>query len=81
MANHRAKMSESWDSEVIVEHIWGTFDLISFKVIWGHSGHLQFFLKYAFRKAASSTLMVFSTIFIAVPCDSPQTVTSWIFEI
>ena len=24
-----------WDSEVLEEHVWGTFDLLVFKVIFG----------------------------------------------
>ena len=34
-AGRRAKYSEIWDSGVVVIYIWGTFDLLVFKVIWG----------------------------------------------
>ena len=39
-ANRRAKQSAVWDAEVLVEHVWGTLDLVVFKVILGHSMHL-----------------------------------------
>ncbi len=26
---------------IVVEHMWGTFHLVVFKVIWGHSMHLS----------------------------------------
>ena len=35
MAGRRAKWSEIWDSVTLVRHIWGTFDLVGFKVILG----------------------------------------------
>ena len=34
-AHHRAKWSEIWDSWILVTYIWGTYDLVVFKVIWG----------------------------------------------
>ncbi len=37
----RAKQSEIWDSWTLVAHMWGTFDLVGFKVIWGHMVHLS----------------------------------------
>ena len=45
MANGRAKRSEIWDSGVIVEHVWGTFDRAAFKVIWGSFVALGIFWK------------------------------------
>ena len=35
MADRRAKGSEIWDTGVVVGCIWGTFDLVLFKVILG----------------------------------------------
>ena len=32
-SDHRAKQSEIWDSRVAIQHIWGTFGLVAFKVI------------------------------------------------
>ncbi len=58
MANRVAIRSEIWDSWVRIEHTWGTFDLIVFKVIGGQSVRLHFFRKYDFQSAASSTLVV-----------------------
>ncbi len=34
-ASRRVKQCETWDLEVVVVCIWGTFDLLVFKVIWG----------------------------------------------
>ncbi len=34
-AGFRAKQSEIWDLGALVAHIWGTFDLVRFKVIFG----------------------------------------------
>ena len=34
-AGCRAKRTESWDSGILVTHIWSTFDLVGFK---GHFG-------------------------------------------
>ncbi len=33
MSDHEAKLSEIWDSRVVVQHIWGTFVLVQH--IWG----------------------------------------------
>ena len=41
MASRRAKRGEIWDPGVLLKHIWGTFDVLAFKVIWGHSVHLS----------------------------------------
>ncbi len=38
MAGRRAIRSEIWESGVIVTRIWGTFDLLVFKVILGSFG-------------------------------------------
>ncbi len=62
MASRMAKRSEIRDSELQVEHIWGTCDFILVKVIWG------LFVALAI---ASSTLMILSQ-----PCDSPHKVVS-----
>ncbi len=35
MAMRRAKLSEIWESGLVVTCIWGTFDLLVFKVILG----------------------------------------------
>ncbi len=58
--------SEVLDSKVLVEHIWDTFHLVMFKVIWSHLVYLRFFHKYA------STLMILfhPNFFISDPCDS-----------
>ena len=32
-SDRRAKRSEIWDSRVVVQHIWGAFGLVAFKVI------------------------------------------------
>ncbi len=32
-SDRRAKRSEIWDSRVVVPHIWGTFGLVTFKVM------------------------------------------------
>ncbi len=47
-SNRRAKIC---DSRVVVEPIWGTFCLVAFKVMWGHSLHLTMFRKYDFQKS------------------------------
>ncbi len=39
-AGLRAKLSEIWDSETLVTHIWITFDLVGFNVILGSLGAL-----------------------------------------
>ena len=36
-----AKRTEIWDSEALVTRIWGTFDIVMFMVIWGHSVQLS----------------------------------------
>ena len=43
-SDHRAKQSEIWYSQVVVQHIRGTFSLVAFKLILGHSVHFQFFV-------------------------------------
>ncbi len=43
-AGRRAKQNGIWDAWLLVTHIWGTFDLLVFKVISGHSAH--FFSKW-----------------------------------
>ena len=35
MTNLGLKRTENWESGVLVEYIWGTFDLVVFKVILG----------------------------------------------
>ncbi len=37
MANHRAKQSDVRNLQVLVQHIWGLFDLVVFKVILSYS--------------------------------------------
>ncbi len=41
MANRGAKKSEIWYWGALVQHIWGMFDLIVFKVILGYWVHLS----------------------------------------
>ncbi len=41
MANRRVKRSEMWDFWVLVEGVWGTFDLAELKLSWGHLVHLK----------------------------------------
>ncbi len=41
MAGRRAKTTEIWESGILVTHIWGTFDLVGFKVILGSIGALM----------------------------------------
>ncbi len=36
----RANLIDSWEPEVLLEHVCGTFDLVARKVISGHSVHL-----------------------------------------
>ena len=38
MAGRKAKRAQIWDSELLATHIWSTFDLVGFKVIWGSVG-------------------------------------------
>ncbi len=40
MAGYREKRSENWDSWTIVINIWGIFELVGFKVIYGSFGAL-----------------------------------------
>ena len=42
-SNRRANLSEIWDSRVVVQHIWGTFGLVAFKVILRSFGALSIF--------------------------------------
>ncbi len=37
-ANRRTKRNEIWDSVLLVEHEWGTFDFVVFIVILGSLG-------------------------------------------
>ncbi len=39
-ANRRAKRSEILDPRVLIQHMWGTFDLLVFKVILSSFGAL-----------------------------------------
>ncbi len=39
-ARRRAKRSEIWDSWILVTYIWGTYDMVVFKVILGSFGAL-----------------------------------------
>ena len=48
--DRRAKLSEIWDLRVVVQHIWGTFGLVVFKVILGSFGALPIFPKIRFPK-------------------------------
>ena len=38
MVLHGGKQSEIWDSDTPVTHIWSTFDLVVFKIIFGGWG-------------------------------------------
>ena len=42
-SDRRAKRNEMWDSRVVVQHIWGTFSLVAFKVILRSFGRLSMF--------------------------------------
>ncbi len=64
MASGRAKRSEIWDSVVLEEHVWGTFDLAAFTVIWGSFDSRVIFLKYDFQNVASSTFVLFQPNFL-----------------
>ncbi len=50
-SDRRAKRSEIWDLRVVVQHIWGTFGLLAFKVILGSFGALAIFPKMRFPKS------------------------------
>ncbi len=39
-ASRRAKLTKIWDSGISVTHMWGTFDLVVFKLILGSFGAL-----------------------------------------
>ncbi len=41
--NYNRKTGEIWDSRVVVQHIWGNFGLIAFKVSLGSFGVLAIF--------------------------------------
>ena len=68
-ADRRAKRTEIWDSGHVVGFIWGTFDLLSVKVILGSFGALWKFLNFTFSKRYSCySFQYFSTEhFIQVP--------------
>ena len=57
ISDRGAKRSEFGASMQYSNIYIGTFDLVPFKVIWGHTVHLLFFLlkKYAFQNTTSST--------------------------
>ncbi len=40
MVGRRAKRTEIWDSGIVGTQIWGTFDLVGFKVVLGSFGAL-----------------------------------------
>ncbi len=42
-SDRRATWSEIWDLRVVVQHIWGTFGLVAFKVILRSFGALSIF--------------------------------------
>ena len=69
-----ASRVEMLDSGILVEHLWSTFDLAVFKIIWGHSVHLRFFRKYDCQKSCLFYIYdSFATkLFISVPCDCPH---------
>ncbi len=43
MSDCRANLSENGHSQVVVQHIWGTFDLVAFNVILRSFGALSIF--------------------------------------
>ncbi len=43
MSDRRVKRREIWDSWVVIQHIWGTFVLLAFKVILGSYSALAIF--------------------------------------
>ena len=49
-SNRRVKSSEIYDSCIIVQHTWGTFDPVAFKVILGSFSALAIFPKIRFSK-------------------------------
>ena len=61
MADRRANQSQIWDTGLLVGHVWGTFDLIVFKVIWGHPADLRVFLKDDFSKRYTTYSFYFSS--------------------
>ncbi len=50
MDNHGAKQNKLWNFGVLMEHIWGTFDLIVAKVILISFSALASFLKVSFSQ-------------------------------
>ncbi len=54
-SGRRKKRCEIWDLWVVVQHIWGTFGLVAFKVILGSFGPLAIFPKIRFPKNVTST--------------------------
>ncbi len=50
VAIRKTKRSQIWDSGLLLEHIWGTFDLAAINVIWESFGDLTIFRKWAFQK-------------------------------
>ncbi len=81
MASRRAKRGEIWDSGVLVQYIWDTFDLSMLKVILGSFIALAIFRKIRFlQRCFCYTYASFSCqLFISVPCDRPHK--SYVLEV
>ncbi len=66
----------------VVEHTWGTFDFIMFKVILGSFGALAIFQKVRFTKlCAFSVVILFEPNFSQFPKQVYTQIISWKFEI
>ncbi len=50
MNNRRAIVGKIWDKGLLVEHMWGTFDLVVFNIIWGNSLRLRVFPEMQYSK-------------------------------
>ncbi len=55
MSDRRAKLSGIWNLQVLIVHIWCTFDLVAFKVILGSFGALTIFRDWALIIIRNST--------------------------
>ncbi len=66
MVNRRAIQNGSWDLVVLIEHICSTFNLVTFKVILGHSVCMRLFWKCVFENA-TTTVTIFLTKVLSVP--------------
>ncbi len=78
----RAKWNETVDSRALVVHVWGTFHLVAFKIIWGNFGALAIFRKYSFPKATTyKSLLKFIKFVLNYLLNGPPQTTFWDFEV